>query len=92
MATLVGADEVINAVSVNIGVVSIVGIAPAAVEQLIGGCEECTVSNGWSGEVVGADVAHHVIGLGVIGIPPPVGVSGDAASAPASTVPDGAIE
>jgi len=82
------ADKVIDTVAVDVSVLGADGIAPWAVEKFPGVGVEVTVSEGWSDEMILTDVAHHVGGLGVSGIIPEVGVSGDSTLAPVGTVID----
>jgi len=87
--SLDGADKIIDTVGVNVSVVGASGIAPSAAEEFPGVGVEVTISEGWSNEMPGTDVAHHVGGLAVGGIEPEVGVSGDSTFAPVGTVPGG---
>jgi len=50
---------------------------------------EVSISKGWSDEMPGTDVAHHISGLSVSGIIPEVGVSGNTTLAPVGTVVSG---
>jgi len=83
------ADEVVDTVAVDVSVLGTGSIAPGATEDLPGVGVEVTVSEGWSDEMISTEVAHHVLGLGVVGVIPEVGVSGDSTLAPVGTVVDG---
>jgi len=88
MASLEGAEDIIDAVGVDVSVVDSIHIAPAA-EGLPGFGMEVTVSEGWSNVMHSTClVAKHVFGSGVSGIIPEVGVSGDSTLAPVGTVVD----
>jgi len=79
-------DKVIDTVAVDVSVLGAGGIAPSLGEDFPGVGVEVTVSEGWSDEMIATDVAHHVCGLGVSGIIPEVGVSGESTLAPVGTV------
>jgi len=89
MAAADGAEEVVDTVAVDVSVVGTGGIAPASSEEFPGVAVEATVSEGWSDEMEGTGVAHHVCGFGVRGIIPEVGVSCDSTLAPVGTMVDG---
>jgi hypothetical protein len=89
MAATDGAEEVVDTVAVDVSVVGTSGIAPASGEDFPGVAVEVTVSEGWSDEMEGTGVAHHVCGFGVSGIIPEVGVSCDSTLAPVGTMVDG---
>jgi len=57
------AEEVINTVAVNVSVSGSHWIAPSIVEEFPGAGMEVTISVGWSDEMQGTDVAHHVNGF-----------------------------
>jgi len=57
------AEEVINTVAVNVSVSGSHWIAPSIVEEFPGAGMEVTISEGWSDEMQGTDVAHHVNGF-----------------------------
>lgn len=88
MVSLVGAEDIIDAVGVNVSVVGTLHVAPVG-EGLPGVRVEVTVTERWLDEMHGLVVAKHVFCSGVCSVIPEVGVSGDSTFAPVGTVPGG---
>jgi len=86
-----GAEDVIGSVGVDVSVSGSIGIAPSTGEEFVGSGVEVSVSERWSDEMVGTDIAHHVLGFLMVVVIPEVGVSGDTTLAPSSTVVVGGL-
>lgn len=89
MVSTNGAEHISGFVSIDISIMSTNSIAPSVVEESPGMSMNMTISEGWSNEMPGTDVAHHVCGLSVLSVIPEVGVSGDTTLAPVGTVVSG---
>jgi len=82
------ADKIIDTVSIDISVLSVVHVAPV-LDGRPWFWREMTVSEGWSDEMQLLPVTNHIFGLWMSGIILEVGVSGDSTLAPVGTVIDG---
>lgn len=61
-------------------------VAPSVVEESPGVSMEISVTEGWSDEMPGAVIAHHIGGGLVLEVHPEVGISGPATLAPVGTM------
>jgi len=88
MVSFPWADDIINTIAVNIGIMSVVHVAPVG-EGLPSFAVEVSVSEWWSDVMILLVVTDHIFGLFMSGIIPEVGVSSDSTLAPVGTVIDG---